>query len=136
MWHIHRLQQGKCWWKRIPKAYTWKRRSQGRKEKKRNNECAEKDGAVIVFYINLQKVICHRLCKPALVITKVNYVQRTTQFKTRRVRQQDVMFGMSQRVTFYPTRFPDVDPYMHVCLEVSFHTLKWRGIQFRFLTRI
>ena len=25
-----------------------------------------------------------------------------------------------------------VDPHLHACLEVSFHTLKWRGIQYRF----
>ena len=43
-------------------------------EKKRENELAEKDDAVIVLYIDLQKVPCHRHCKPALVITKENSI--------------------------------------------------------------
>ena len=69
-------------------------------EKKRENELAEKDDAVILLYIDLQKV---RL-SPSLQASACYYI--TTQFMTRRVRKKHIMFGMSQRVTSHPTRFP------------------------------
>ena len=77
-------------------------------EKKRENELAEKDDAVILLYIDLQKVPL----SPSLQASACYYKRKTrsvhitTQFMTRRVWKQHIMFGMSQRVTSHPTRFP------------------------------
>ena len=68
----------------------------------------EKDDAVILLYIDLQKVpLSPSLqAKRFLLQKKTRSVHITTQFMTRRVRKQHIMFGMSQRVTSHPTRFP------------------------------
>ena len=61
-----------------------------------DNELAEKDDAVILLYIDLQKV----LLSPSLQASACYYKRKTrsvhitTQFMTRRVRKQHVMFGM------------------------------------------